>query len=497
MKQITFYRDDVKRGIDTVCKAISQTLGPRGRNSFIDNEMAPLITNDGKSTADAITLEGFENMGAWLVKNTCDKTFEDVGDATTTTAILLQSIISEGMKRPENPTKIKKSLKEIGKKVEQWIKDESSPVKDSQIESVASVAAESKVIGKLIAEIIKKVGKKTPIYVDENAFGTEIDYVTVDGMETRNGYVSSNDAVIEMENVSVFVTDKKINSLVEIQKVLNTFDTAKVTSPVLIVPDIDETVYKAFVRGKEMGLFSYVVIRAKGTDIFDMAAVCGATVISSKNGLDFKDVEIKHLGLAKKVIVHQDRSLIVSDETPTKTKAIDDLKILLAGSTNFYEKQILTKRIEALSGGIAIIRVAAPTDSERRYLRLKILNAVNTTKMALTEGIVPGAGLCLYRISNMMKGNSIGEEILKLALKEPLKNIIENAGEDYAVITRKMGGSKGYDADSNKVVDVSKCGIIDSAKSTRCAFVNALSSASEFLTVGVSITNKKDETNRK
>lgn len=491
-KQLTFNREEIKKGIDIACNAVKLTVGPLGLNAFIDNTMQPLITNDGKSTADAITLEGFQNMGTWLVRNTCDKTFEDVGDATTTTAILLQSIITEAMARPENPTKLKKSLKEIGKKVEKWIDEATYRVKDNQIKDVATIAAESKEIGGLIAGIIQKVGKKTPIYIEENHYGTTIDYITVDGLETKNGYISSANPTIELENAVIFATDKKINSLMEIKELLTIFDQEGITSPVFILPDIEESAYKFFMKLNEKGTFNYVVIRAKGTDLFDMASAAGATIISTKTGLDFKDIKREHLGIAKKLIATQYKSIIVSDNNPIKDKAISDLIAQANSTANIYEKQIYTRRAEALQGGIVILRVGGMTDSERGYMKLKLLNAVNTTKTAIESGIVAGGGNCLYRISNMIKGNSPGEEILKKALKEPLKNIIENAGEDYAVITRKMGGKKGYDAEANKVVDVIKAGIIDSSKSTKSAFMNALSSASEFITVGVAITDEKE-----
>lgn len=492
-KQIQFTTKDVLTGLNISCDAIKQTIGPRGRNGFIDHEMSPLITNDGKSIASAITLKDFENMGCWLVKNTCDKTFEDVGDATTTTAILLQAIIKESLARPENPVKIKQSLKEIGLKVERWIDEETHKIKDSQIKDVATVAGEAEYIGNIIAEIIERVGKKTPIYIEENHYGTGIESVTVEGLETKNGYISSPNPIVERDNAVVFVTDKRIDSLMQIDPLMKILEDSKITTPVFIIPDIEEAAYKFFMKLNEMGAFNILVIRAKGTDLHDMASACGATIISTKTGLDFKDILPSHLGVAKKLIVSQYKSVIVSHDNPLKQKAIEDLRIQSASTTNTYEKQMYDRRAEALAGGIVMIKVGGHTDSERGYLKLKMLNAVNTTKTALEHGVVPGAGLCLYRIANKIKGNSPGEEILKKALKEPLRNIIENAGEDYASITRKMGSKKGYDAVENKVVDMMKAGIIDSAKSTKSAFTNALSSAAEFITVGVVITN---ETNK-
>jgi chaperonin GroEL len=496
--QITFEaREKVKKGIDTSCDAIKSTIGSCGGNAFIDNPMQPLITNDGVSIARAIKLEDpMEQMGAWLVNNTCDKTFDDVGDSTTTTATLLQAIIQEAMKRPENPISIRRSLKDCGKAVDKWIKDIAQPVKDNQIRNVATIASESEDIGQLIALVIEKAGNKTPIYIEDNTVSHETTYSIIEGLETNVGYISSNEPVIERENVVIFATDKRIGSLGEIEKVLVAFDEMKITAPVILTPDIDENVYKAFMKGKEKGLFDYVIIRAKGPELQDMASASGAVLISTTTGLEFKDVLSLHFGLAKKIIVKDRKTMIIADKTDIRQKAINSLRTQADITTNIYEKQALTRRAEALEGGIAVIKVGAPTDTERNDLKLKILNAVNTTKSALEEGIVEGGGMCLYRISNKFKGNSAGEEILRRALKEPLKCIVSNAGEDYAEVIKKLKRKKGYDATNNKMVDMFKAGIIDSAKATRCAFTNALSSASEFITTGVAISNiiEKHET---
>lgn len=485
-------KEQVKQGIDKSCNAIRSTIGPGGRNAFIDDPMQPLITNDGVSIARAQKSENkYEQMGHWLVNNTCDKTFDDVGDSTTTTAVLLQAIIDESLKRPENPIKIRKALKIQGQKIEKWIKESAKEIKNGgQVQSVATISAESEEIGSLIAEVIGTAGKDTPIYIEDNLVSHQTEYVMVEGLETQNGYISSNESVIDMENVRVFATDKRIESLMGISDVLTLFEKEKITSPIFLCPDIDENVYKFFTKLNEKGAFNYVVIRAKGTDLIDMASYCGATMISTTTGLEFKDIKAEHLGLAERIVITDRKTLITAEKNPIRAKAVQNLNKLLDNSKNIYEKQHLTRRIEALEGGVAIIKVGAPTDAERNDLKLKILNAVNTTKSALQEGIVEGGGMCLYRISNKIKGNSVGEEILKKALKAPLKNIVENAGEDYAEVTKRISRKKGYNALTNKTVDMIKDGIIDSAKATRCAFANALSSASEFITVETTITNE-------
>lgn len=502
-KNVIFKSEAVKQvsqGIDLVCNAIKSTIGSCGRNAFIDDAMQPYITNDGVSIARSIKSEDkFEQMGIWLVNNTCSKTFDDVGDATTTTATLLQAIKDEVSHRPENPIKIRRALIDIQPKIEKWIKDSARGTKTNQdIENVATIASESEEVGKLIAEVIKTAGPATPIYIEENPYSHETTYEIIDELEMNVGYVTSNEAEITIENAPVFATDKRIESLMGIKDVLTVFDEQQITSPVILCPDMDEKVYNFIMKLNEKGAFNYVVVRAKGHELTDMASYCGATLISTSTGLDFKDMKAEYLGMASKIIVTDKKTRIRASENMARTNAINKLQKLSTSTKNVYEKQYLTRRAEALQGGSAIIKVGAPTDTERSDLKLKILNAVNTTKSAIEEGIVEGGGMCLYRVSNKIKGNSIAEEVLRKALKAPLKNIIENAGEDYADVIKRLTKKKGYNATLNKPVDMFKSGIVDSAKATRCAFVNALSSAREFITVGVAITslNNKNETNK-
>lgn len=505
-KQILFKKDArerIKGGIDTSCDAIKSTIGSCGRNAFIDSEMQPIITNDGVSIARAIKLEDpFEQMGAWLVNNTCDKTFDDVGDSTTTTAVLLQAIIDESLKRPENPIKIRRSLKDIGKKVEQWIKDTAKEVKDNeQIKDVATVSSESKTIGSLIGDVLEKVGKSRPVRVEDNVFA-EVEYEVVDGLETKVGYASplfinkEAEGIAELENVHVFASDRPISSVPEIVKLLEMLQAKDITTLVFLVANMDKSVKGTFIANKLQGIFNSLIIEVRGTELEDMAAVAGATLISDSTGIKFADVTVEHLGKVRKIIANEKKTLIIGNGTEKTKQAITRLRLQAQQTKNIYEAQYLNKRADNIEGGIAIIKVGAPTDTERADLKLKILNAVNATKSALEEGIVEGGGMCLYRVSNMIKGGSIGEEILRVALKAPLRNIIENAGEDYTDVVKRISTNKGYNASNNKTVNMFKEGIVDSAKATRCAFVNALSSASEFITSGIAITHKV-QTNEK
>lgn len=492
-------REPIKKGIDIACNAIKSTLGPKGRNAFIDNQIAPKITNDGVTIAESIHLEDeLENMGAWLVKNTSAQTNEDAGDGTSTTAVLLQSIIDESMKRPESPMDIKRSLAATGKRVEKWITDMAKPVKDEQIEAVATISAESPEIGKLIADIIAKVGKNTPVYIEDNKF-SEIEYEVVEGLETKVGYAHNlfitnpKDGTAEHDNIAVFATDRRIGSVPDIKVLLELLDVNKITSLVFLTSDMDNSVLGTFVLHKAQGHFNALIIKVRGNELEDMAAACGATLISDSSGLKFQDVKLEHLGRAKRIVASDKKTLIIGTGDVKSKQAVDMLRIAANNTKNIYEAKALNKRADALAGGIAIIRVGAHTDSEREYTKYKIEDAVNATKSAIEEGLVEGGGMCLYRIANKIKGNSIGDEILKTALKSPLRAIIENAGVDYTDVIKHLSSSKGYNADTGKNVDMFKTGIVDPAKVTRCAFQNALSSASTFVTAEVAIASNLKE----
>jgi len=492
-------REPIKRGIDIACDAIKTTLGPKGRNAFIDNQIAPKITNDGVTIAESIHLEDeLENMGAWLVKNTSAQTNEDAGDGTSTTAVLLQAIINESLVRPESPMDIKRSLAETGKRVEAWIREMAKPVQDNQIEAVATISAESPTIGKLIADIIAKVGKHTPVYIEDNKF-SEIEYDVVEGLETKVGFAhnmfitNAKEGTAEHENIAVFATDRRIGSVPDIKVLLELCDANKITSLVFLTSDMDNSVLGTFVVHKAQGHFNTLIIKVRGNELEDMASACGATLISESSGLKFQDVKLEHLGKAKRIRSTDKKTLIVGTGARMTKDAVSMLRIAANNTKNIYEAKALHKRADALEGGVAIIRVGAHTDSEREYLKFKIEDAVNATKSALEEGLVEGGGMCLFRIANKIKGASIGDEILKKALKAPLRAIIENAGVDYTDVIKHLSSSKGYNADTGKNVDMYKMGIVDPAKVTRCAFQNALSSASTFITAEVAIASNLKE----
>lgn len=499
-KQVLFgteARDRIKRGIDITADAVKSTIGAKGRNAFIDDPMAPKITNDGVSIAKAITLEDrFENMGAWLVKNTSSQTNDDAGDGTSTTAVLLQAIIDESLKRPEPSMDVKKDLARVGLKVVGMIKDMARPVADGQIEDVATVSSESPEIGKLIAGLIEKGGKNVPVTIEDNKFSPEIESEITDGLETRYGYAhpifvtNQAEAAADYENVHVFACERRISSIPDLKALLELLEREKINTLVFLVADIDSSVLGQLVLNKAAGRFNSLVIKVNvANDLEDMAAASGATLISETSGIKLSDVKKEHLGVARRITSYDKKTIIVNKSERTKSH-VEFLRITANNNTNYYDKKSLNMRADRLEGGVAVIKVGAHSDSEREYLKHKIEDAVNATKSALEEGLVEGGGMCLYRISGRLRGVSVGEEILKKALKAPLKAIIENAGDDYTSVIKKLPNKKGYDVLASKNVDMFKKGIVDPAKVTRCAFENALSSAATFITHGVAITDK-------
>lgn len=499
-KQVKFdkdAKDKIKVGLDTVVRSIRTTIGPKGKNAFIDNEMQPKITNDGKTIANSITLDDkLENMGAWLVKNASSQTDDEAGDGTSTTAVLLKAIIDEAQKRPESPMDIKRSLMSVGEKVIQYIKDSATPVKDKQLASVARISAESEEIGNLIDEMIQKIGGRVPISVEDNILPI-IEYEISQGLETNVGFShygfinNARNGTCELENVHVFATDRRISSIPDLMVLLQTLEANKISNLVILASDIDNSVMGALINSKAMGTFNSLVLQARNADLEDMTAMSGATLVSETTGIKLSEVKLEHLGKIQKIVSNNKKTLIVNNSSKAKEKELM-LRAMAENTKNIYEKKFLNDRADKLAGGVAVIKVGAHVDSEREYQKYKIEDAINATKSAMEEGIVEGGGMCLYRISNKFKGNSIGECILRNALKEPLKAIVENCNEDYTAIIKRMPNKKGYDASTGKSVDMIKAGIIDPARVTRCAFTNALQTAANYITMEVAIADNNE-----
>lgn len=498
MKQVKFNKgaiEPIKRGLDIAANAIKSTIGPKGRNVFIEREMFNEMTNDGQKIAMSISLEDkLENMGAWLVKNTSSETNEEAGDGTSTTAVLLQAIVEESLKRPENPMDIRSSLQKAGKQVEKLIQDMSREVKEGQIKSVATISSESEEIGSLIAELIEKIGPEVPVYLEDNRLA-KVEYEIVEGLETKVGYANNiwttdkDTQVMEYnENIPVFATSQKISSLPDLKVFLDMMQEHKISSYLVLAAEMDDGVLGAFVNTKWLQQGNAMVIKVRGTELEDMAACVGATLITPTSGIKLKDFKLDYLGVATKILATDKKTILVGDDSIIKQTAVKELEAKSKSTKNMVEAEGYIRRAAALKGGIAVIKVGAPTDSERGYLKDKIEDAINATKSALEEGLVEGGGICLYKISNKLKGQSVGEDILRKALTAPLRAIIENAGKDYTKVVRKLTAKKGYDAMNDRNVDMFKEGIVDPAKVTRCAFKNALSTASTFITSEVAIT---------
>jgi len=525
------YNEDVrkalKRGVDAVGNAVRITIGPRGRNVALDKGYgSPTITNDGVSIAKEITLKDkFENMGAEIVKEVASKTNDTAGDGTTTAVILTQAIVSEGMKRTAlgaNAMNVRRGIDEAMKDTVEELKKMAKAVKSNdEIRQVATVSAESEELGKVIAETIEKVGKDGVVTVEESqSFGIESE--VVEGLEFNNGYISpymvtnSERMEAEYKEVSVLITDKKVSSIKDILPLLERMAQSGSKDLVIIADDCDGEALATFVVNKLRGAFNVLVIKAPGYGdrkkdmLQDIAITVGAQVISEDVGLSLEKAELAHLGKASRVVSTKDSTLIIGGKGSKAeiTKRVDSLKKQLETTESKFDKEKLEERVAKLAGGIAVIRVGAATETEMKYLKLKIEDAVNATKAAIEEGIVPGGGTALAKIAHRLterladkKGNhefAAGYEIMLKALLMPLYQIAFNAGrEDGAmVVVNKVANDKGnlgFDAISGEYIDMLEKGIIDPVKVTRSGVQNAASAAAILLTTDAAVADAPED----
>lgn len=480
-------------GLDKAADAVGGTLGPKGLNVFIDSDMAPKITNDGSTIAGNIILgDKLENAGAYLIRNTSSQTNDDAGDGTTTTAVLLQALVHECLKRPENAMEIKASLKTAGEKVLSLLVKRSVKITQKDVEKVALISAEHKELALLITEIVKRLGEKAVINVeDSKTFST--DYEIVDGYEAPVGFMSphfvnekkSGKAVYQ--DVPVLVSEKKLSNLQDIAPLFEEFKKQNISSCVIVCDDIDDSLLGVLVMNKNIGTFNSLVIRATGDTLRDIEGAAGATMVSSSSGVTLQNIKLEHLGKAKKIVCDANKTLFLGDGLAAKIYA-HDLERRAENEPNMYVQKKMRERVAQLRGGVAVLRVGAPTDFEREYLKFKAEDAVKAVQAALAEGVVEGGGLVLWRIAQEMKPKTVGEEILKKALTAPFRKILENAGKDYAEVVSAMPEGMGYDAKNDTYVPMIKSGLIDPAKVERCALENAVSAASTFITTFAVIT---------
>ena len=537
-KQILFNQDAreaLKRGVDKVANAVKITIGPRGRNVVLDKGYgAPTITNDGVTIAKDITLKDkFENMGAEIVKEVASKTNDTAGDGTTTSVIITQALVETGFKKSlvgANSMGIRRGIEMATKDAIEMLKKISKPIKaDNEVRQVATIAAESAEIGAIIAETIKKIGKDGVVTVEESqSFG--VDSEIVEGLEFDKGYLSpymiTNAERMEAEyrDPAILMTDKKISTIKDILPLLEKLAASGKKDLVIIAEDVDGEALTTFVVNKLRGSFNVLAIKAPGFGdrkkevLADIAVTIGAKVISEELGIKFENAELAMLGRASRVVSTKDNTIIVGGKGKSlEIKArIESLGAQRKNATSKFDIEKLDERIGKLSGGVAVIRVGAATETEMKYLKLKIEDAVNDTKAAIAEGIVLGGGSALAKVSKKIEAKykeskeaksahenaeaaefSAGYTAVIEALQEPLRQIAKNAGKEDGVVLAEVlkgGTNSGYDALADVfVADMFEAGIIDPVKVTRCALENATSAVAILLTTEVAIADEPKE----
>lgn len=530
-KQVIFGEEVKKRlqkGVDTVADAVKVTLGPRGRNVILDKGYGgPTVTNDGVSIAKEITLKDkFENLGAEIVKEVANKTNELAGDGTTTATVLTQALFTEGLKQTTmglNAMAVRTGMEHAAKDVVTALRDMATQITNSdEIKHAATISAESAEIGEKIAETIEKVGKDGVVTVEESqSFGIETELT--EGMEFDRGYVSpymvTNPERMEAEykNAQILVTDKKISSVQEILPLLEKIAQTGKKELVIIADDIEGEALTTFVINKLKGGFSVLGIKAPGygdrkKDVLqDIAITTGGELISEELGLKLETVELSQLGKADRVVSTKDNTVIVGGQGDATTieARVNALKTQEKDASSKFDKEKLAERIAKLSGGVAVIKVGAATETEMKYLKLKIEDAVNATKAAIEEGIVPGGGTSLVRAAHIVEKDIlskkdlgreelVGYKIVLKALEVPLRQIADNTGKDEgAVVVQKVkdaGGNAGYDAFKGEMVDdMIKAGIIDPVKVERAGVQHAVSAAAILLTTEAAVADEPEE----
>ena len=503
-------RRAMQRGVDTLANTVKVTLGPKGRNVVLDKKFgAPLITNDGVSIAREIELEDpFENMGAQLVKEVATKTNDVAGDGTTTATLLAQAIIREGLKNVTagaNPMLIRQGIKKAVDVTVEELKKISKPINGKEdIARVASISAADEEVGKLISDAMEKVGNEGVITIEESkSMGTELD--VVEGMQFDRGYLSSymvtdtEKMVADLDNPYILITDKKISNIQEILPILEQIvQTGK--KLMIIAEDIEGEALATLVVNKLRGTFTCIAVKAPGFGdrrkemLEDIAILTGGQVISEEIGRELKDVTLDMLGVAESVKVTKDNTTIVNgrgDKNAIKDR-INQIKMRVEETTSDFDKEKLQERLAKLAGGVAVIKVGAATETELKEKKLRIEDALNATKAAVEEGIVPGGGTAyistIGAVEKLTDNNAdvqVGINIVRRALEEPLRQIATNAGLEGSVIIEKVRNSEvgiGFDAYNETYVDMVKTGIVDPTKVTRSALQNAASVSATFLT---------------
>ena len=516
-------REELKKGVDALADAVKVTLGPKGRNVIIEKKFgAPHITKDGVTVAREVELEDpFQNMGAQLVKEVASKTGDQAGDGTTTATVLAQAIVNTGLKNGTagaNPMDLKRGIDKAVSKVVDTLKGMSEEVDDDmeKIENVARVSANNdEEIGRLIAEAMRKVKKEGVITVEE-AKGTETSVDIVEGMQFDRGYISpyfvtnAEKMECDMESPYILLYDKKISNLKDMLPILES--AAQSGKPLLIIAeDVDNEALATLVVNRLRGSLKICAVKAPGFGdrrkamLEDIAILTGGTVISEEKGMQLNQATIADLGTAEKVTVDKDNTTIVNGAGSKEDIAarVAQIKGQIENTTSNYDKEKLHERLAKLAGGVAVLYIGAPSEVEMKEKKDRVDDALSATRAAIAEGIVPGGGVayirCLPALEEL-KGDNDDEEtgiaIIRRAIEEPMRQIVENAGVEGAVILQKVRegkGDYGYNARTGEFEHFMATGVIDPAKVTRVALENAASIAGMFLTTECVIADKKEE----
>ncbi|AST94799.1 chaperonin GroEL [Shouchella clausii] len=513
-------RRSMLKGVDTLANAVKVTLGPKGRNVVLEKKFgSPLITNDGVTIAKEIELEdAFENMGAKLVAEVASKTNDIAGDGTTTATVLAQAMIREGLKNVTsgaNPMGIRKGIEKATAAAVKELKAISKPIEGREsIAQVAAISSADEEVGQIIAEAMERVGNDGVITIEESkGFSTELE--VVEGMQFDRGYASpymvsdSDKMEAVLDNPYVLITDKKITNIQEVLPVLE--QVVQQSRPVLIIAeDVEGEALATLVLNKLRGTFNAVAVKAPGFGdrrkamLEDIAILTGGQVITEDLGLDLKSATIESLGRAAKVVVTKENTTIVegAGDPEQISGRVNQLKAQVEETTSEFDKEKLQERLAKLAGGVAVLKVGAATETEMKERKLRIEDALNSTRAAVEEGIVAGGGTALVNVIKAVKAvdatgdEATGVNIVLRALEEPVRQIAHNAGLEGSIIVEKLKAEEvgvGYNAATGEYVNMVETGILDPVKVTRSALQNAASVSAMFLTTEAVIADKPEE----
>jgi len=524
-KIITFdteARSALLRGVDKLANAVKVTLGPKGRNVLLDKKFgAPTVTKDGVSVAKEIELEDpIENMGAQMVKEVASKTSDVAGDGTTTATVLAQALYREGLKNVTggaNPMDLKRGIDIAVEELVKGLKELSSPIKENkEIAQVGSISANNdQTIGDLIAKAMDKVGKDGVITVEE-AKGTETTLDVVEGMQFDRGYLSPyfvtnpDSMETELEDPFILINEKKISTMKDLLPILEKIAQAG-RSLLIIAEDIEGEALATLVVNKLRGTLKVAAVKAPGFGdrrkamLEDIAVLTAGTVIAEEKGFKLENATVSYLGTAKRVVIDKDNTTIVEGAGKSEDikKRINEIKSQIEKTTSDYDREKLQERLAKLSGGVAVLKIGAATEVEMKEKKARVEDALHATRAAVEEGIVPGGGVALLRVSSKLdkiKNDNqdimLGVKIVKKAIEEPIRQIVINAGEEGSVIVNKVKegkGSFGYNAGTDTYEDLVKAGVIDPTKVTRVALENAASVASMLIMTEATICEKPEK----